>query len=73
MSTQELAEGSAPAGPAQSQRRLRQAESTHAPSDSPEAITQDMIAKHAYEISQSEEAGTDVENWVRAERELMAE
>jgi len=28
------------------------------------------IAQRAYEISQSDEAGTDEENWLRAEQEL---
>jgi hypothetical protein len=30
-----------------------------------------MIARRAYEISQSDEGQSDVENWVRAERELL--
>jgi hypothetical protein len=29
-----------------------------------------MIAKRAYEISQSPQAGSEFDNWVRAEREL---
>jgi DUF2934 family protein len=33
-------------------------------------ITQEMIAERAYHISQSEEGGTDEENWYRAEAEL---
>jgi hypothetical protein len=33
-------------------------------------ITDEMIAKRAYEISQSDQAGTPEENWERAEREL---
>jgi hypothetical protein len=33
-------------------------------------ITDEMIAKRAYEISQSDQAGTSEENWERAEREL---
>jgi hypothetical protein len=33
-------------------------------------ITDEMIAKRAYEISQSDEAGMSEENWERAEREL---
>jgi hypothetical protein len=35
-------------------------------------ITHDMIARRAYEISQSPQRGSDFENWVRAERELRA-
>ena len=34
-------------------------------------ITQEMIAERAYHISQSEEGGTDEENWHRAETELQ--
>jgi hypothetical protein len=30
----------------------------------------ERIAARAYEISQSEDAGSDLENWLRAEREL---
>jgi hypothetical protein len=30
-----------------------------------------MIARRAYEISQSVDGQTDLENWVRAERELI--
>lgn len=33
-------------------------------------VTDEIIAKRAYEISQSEEAGTPEENWERAKREL---
>ena len=33
-------------------------------------ITQEMIAERAYHISQSAEAGTDEENWHRAEAQL---
>ena len=33
-------------------------------------ITQEMIAERAYHISQSEEGGTDEENWHRGEAEL---
>jgi hypothetical protein len=35
-------------------------------------ITQDQIARRAYEISQSPNAGSPEENWYRAERELRA-
>lgn len=34
------------------------------------SITQDMIATRAYEISRSGDAGSDLDNWLRAEREL---
>lgn len=33
-------------------------------------ITEEMIAERAYLISQSDEAASDVENWLRAESEL---
>lgn len=33
-------------------------------------VLRDRIAHRAYEISQTDEAGTDEENWLRAEREL---
>ena len=40
------------------------------PSISRKPITHDMIAKRAYEISQSPQCGSEFDNWVRAEREL---
>ena len=33
-------------------------------------ITHEMIAKRAYEISQSPQCGSEYDNWIRAEREL---
>ena len=33
-------------------------------------VTQEQIARRAYEIWQSGKGGSDFENWVRAEREL---
>lgn len=33
-------------------------------------ITHDMIARRAYEISQSHECASELDNWLRAEREL---
>jgi hypothetical protein len=38
-----------------------------------EPITRERIAERAYLISQSHQAGTDEENWLRAERELREE
>ena len=38
-----------------------------------EPITRDKIAERAHLISQSDQAGTDEENWLRAERELREE
>jgi Protein of unknown function (DUF2934) len=38
-----------------------------------EPITRERIAERAYLISQSEQAGSDEENWLRAERELLEE
>ena len=34
-------------------------------------ITDEQIRERAYEISQRPDAGTDEENWVRAEQELQ--
>jgi hypothetical protein len=39
----------------------------------PEAVSREKIAERAFLISQSDEAGTDEENWLRAERELREE
>lgn len=36
-------------------------------------ITHEMIARRAYEISQSPSRGCDFDNWIRAERELRGE
>lgn len=36
----------------------------------PKAVTHDMIARRAYEISQSPQCGSEYDNWIRAEREL---
>jgi hypothetical protein len=36
-------------------------------------VTREMIAERAYLISQSGQAGTDDENWLRAESELQEE
>jgi hypothetical protein len=38
-----------------------------------ENVTWERIAERAYQISQSEDAGSDEENWLRAERELLEE
>ena len=38
-----------------------------------EPDTRERIAERAYLISQSEQAGSDEENWLRAERELREE
>jgi hypothetical protein len=32
-----------------------------------------QIARRAYELSQSDESGSDEENWLRAERELRGQ
>ncbi len=37
-----------------------------------EQVRRERIAERAYWISQSEEAGSDEENWLRAEQELQA-
>ena len=36
-------------------------------------MTRERIAERAYLISQSDQAGTDEENWLRAEQELQEE
>jgi len=36
-------------------------------------VTREMIAERAYLISLSGQAGTDEENWLRAEKELQEE
>ncbi|HVT90320.1 MAG TPA: DUF2934 domain-containing protein [Tepidisphaeraceae bacterium] len=41
-------------------------------SPAPKAVTYEMIAKRAYEISQSSQCGSEFDNWIRAERELKA-
>ena len=41
-----------------------------AASSRPLEVTYDMIARRAYEISQSGTAGGELDNWLRAEREL---
>jgi hypothetical protein len=38
-----------------------------------EPITRERIAERAYQISRSDQAGTDQENWLRAEQELREE
>jgi hypothetical protein len=42
---------------------------TPAPAPKPE-ITHEMIARRASEIAQSGQGGSDLDNWLRAEREL---
>jgi hypothetical protein len=43
---------------------------TSIPKAQPKAITNEAIAKRAYEISQSPQGGSEFDNWIRAEREL---
>jgi len=43
------------------------------PSRNRKEVTQEQIAKLAYEISQSGTGGSDFDNWVRAERQLRGE
>jgi hypothetical protein len=40
------------------------------PKAQPKVITYEMVAKRAYEISQSPLCGSETDNWYRAEREL---
>jgi hypothetical protein len=46
--------------------------SEQAPPSDDDTITDEQIAARAYEISQSEDAGSDEENWARAERKLRS-
>jgi len=41
-----------------------------APAAKPKVITQEMIAKRAFEIHCSGTGGSETDNWFRAEREL---
>jgi hypothetical protein len=43
-----------------------------APSSDGDTVTDEQIAARAHEISQSEDAGSEEENWNRAERELRS-
>jgi hypothetical protein len=43
-----------------------------AATDQDETIPQDEIARRAYELAHGDEAGSDEENWLRAERELRS-
>jgi hypothetical protein len=49
--------------------RREQPESEREETTMDEALRQ-RIAERAYEISQTDEAGTDEENWLKAEQEL---
>lgn len=40
------------------------------PQDGTPMVSDEAIARRAYEISETEESGTSEENWQRAEREL---
>jgi hypothetical protein len=40
-------------------------------SSRPIAVSRDSIAKRAFEISMGPQCGSEVDNWLRAERELM--
>jgi hypothetical protein len=46
------------------------AKAAAASAPAPKAITHDMIARRAYEISCGPTCGSEFDNWVRAEREL---
>ena len=41
--------------------------------DNENEVTDEHVARRAYELSQSDEHTTDEENWYRAERELRGE
>jgi hypothetical protein len=46
---------------------------TSIPKAQPKAVTYEMIAKRAYEISRSPQGGSEFDNWIRAERELRGQ
>ena len=46
------------------------APATTAPAKMKKAITHEMIASRAFEISCSDNCGSEFDNWIRAEREL---
>ena len=46
---------------------------TSIPKAQSKTITYEMIAKRAYEISQSPQGGSEFDNWIRAERELKGQ
>ncbi len=59
-----------PAEKAEARARTRERK-PRAQRDAREPATRERIAERAYLISQSEQAGSDEENWLRAERELL--
>jgi hypothetical protein len=54
-----------------SETTARPRKARRAASEPPE-LTREEIAARAYEIAHGEQAGTDEENWLRAERELRS-
>jgi hypothetical protein len=62
------------ASPARSTAPVTVSRNTPVPRPSPmkRDISHEMIAKRAYEIFASGKGGTQIDNWLRAERELRA-
>jgi hypothetical protein len=71
--------GSAPASEAQPTRTSTAVRNTPIPKDQGQPsrgrreISHDQIAKRAYEISISGSGGSELDNWLRAERELRGQ
>lgn len=68
---------SAPGAPVRTETRNSPIPRTNSPAPSQSSkpaparqISREQIAKRAYEISQSPGAGSEFDNWIRAEREL---
>lgn len=61
-----------PASPISTPVRNSAIPKAQAPKPASRAVSRDQIAKRAYEISQSPQCGSEVDNWLRAERELAA-
>ena len=61
-----------PSAPAQQQSRPAATPQSAKPAPAAPAkpVTQELIARRAYEIWASGQGGSEMENWVRAEREL---
>ena len=60
----------APKAPVRTEVRNSPIPRPAAPTSAAKQITHEMIAKRAYEISQSPLCGSEMDNWLRAEREL---
>jgi hypothetical protein len=73
---QEMGDPGYPPGDAMQERGTEQGagEGEHRLPDAPRGdLDAETIRRRAYEISQGSDAGTDEENWLRAEREIRTE